>query len=291
MRNTPPPFFESFSIKSVLKNATKILQETSSSAELDAELLLAYCLNKSRTYLYTWPEIELNKQQIDCYETLIAKRQTDYPVAYLLGTKAFWTLDLLVSPDVLIPRPETELLVEVALNKIRSLNNPRILDLGTGSGAIALALAFERPDTKVFATDFSRHALQIARQNALRNHLAKRVTFFESDWFSNIADNTDEKFDLIVSNPPYIALKDPHLLETIRYEPQEALVAEEEGMRDIKCIIEKSPFFLAKNGWLVIEHGYNQAKKCQTLFSHNSFIHCTSITDLSGLERVTLAQL
>ena len=287
IKNTPPLFLTILSIKETLLAAKKVLLEVTDSPTLDAELLLAHCLGKNRTYLHTWPESELNKDTLDCFEALIKKRLTDYPVAYLLGRKPFWTLDLLVTPDVLIPRPETELLVEVALEKIESIKKPKILDLGTGSGAIALALATERPDATIIASDYSEKALDIAKENANRHELEKQLTFIQSDWFSHIKTSD---FDLIVSNPPYISPNDPHLLESIRHEPLSALVAENSGMKDIEVITTKSPHFLRNEGWLIIEHGYDQSEATFESFEANRFSHIQHRKDLNGNSRLSYAQ-
>lgn len=276
---------DSPSIKNLLIEAKKQLAKTSDSPTLDAELLLAKCIEKNQTYLHTWPDRILNQTQQACFQQFIEKRLEDYPVAYLLGEKAFWTLDLRVTPDVLIPRPETELLVEIALEKITHINTPKILDLGTGSGAIALAIASERSDAVVTACDRSSAALKIAKENAMNNKLDKQVTFVQSDWFSNIESLT---FDLIVSNPPYIAPDDPHLLQTIRYEPRVALAAKESGMADIEIIIKKSPTFLKAKGWLLIEHGYDQSKMAQKLFSLSNYTNIKSFRDINQIERMTL---
>ena len=192
--------------------------------------MLAHCLAKQRTFLHTWPEKIPTAKQRNCFRQLIKKRLSDYPIAYLLGTKAFWTLDLLVTPEVLIPRPETELLVEHALELIKPLKQPKILDLGTGSGAIALALASERGDAAITATDISGNALQVAKHNA-HTHQLGNVNFIRSNWFAALYEND---FDLIVANPPYIASDDPHLSGTIRHEPQQALVAENQGLQAIR---------------------------------------------------------
>ena len=275
------------SIHSLLKRARKQLQTHSDSPILDAELLLAHCLEKNRTFLHTWPEHILEKQQRDCFEALLERRLTDYPVAYLIGKKAFWTLDLIVTPDVLIPRPETELLVETALDKIKHLKSPKILDLGTGSGAIALALACERPDATIIATDNSNAALGIAKKNAEKHQLSSIVSLIQSDWFSTISDND---FDLIVSNPPYIAPDDPHLSTTIRHEPQQALVADNMGFTDLEQIIKNSPAYLKHEGWLMVEHGFEQAKNVLRLFNKNGFINEDNKPDLNHHPRVSFAQ-
>lgn len=276
-----------YSIQMLLRKASSELESISDSAYLDAELLLAHCLNKSKTFLHTWPEIELNETQLAYFHTLIKKRLTDYPVAYLLGKKSFWTFELIVTPDVLIPRPETELLVEIALDKIKNTKNPKILDLGTGSGAIALALASEREDATILATDQSLKALEIAKMNARDLQLDQHVTFVQSNWFEDISEIN---FDLIVSNPPYIDLDDIHLQSTIKYEPQEALVAENHGIQDIEKIIKKSHPFLKMGGWVILEHGFDQAKKVSDLLSTNHFSQIKTHNDLNNNFRVTLGK-
>ena len=288
MENTPPPVFTTFDIKSALKSGVEQLEKTSESATLDAELLLAKCLNKNRTYLHTWPEKKLTQQQLNCFNSCIEKRSQDYPVAYLLGHQPFWTLDLTVTPEVLIPRPETELLVETALEKISEITQPKILDMGTGTGAIALAIASERPDATVFASDLFESVLDIARKNAIKHHLNRSVTFIQSNWFSTI---TEREFDLIVSNPPYIEPHDTHLSGSIRHEPHQALVAKNHGMKDLEIIIHNSPGFLKANGWLILEHGYNQGQACQKLLQENHFGNIMTKKDLNAVDRITLASI
>ncbi len=275
-------------IKTVLQEAQTNLVEISESPALDAELLLAFCLDKNRSYLFTWPDTVIDEAQLTHFNTLIEKRLTDYPVAYLLGTKAFWTLDLFVTPDVLIPRPETELLVEIALQKINDIKAPKILDLGTGSGAIALALASERPDANIIACDYSNKALKIANTNAENNGLEKQITFIKSDWFSNI---NETNFDLIVSNPPYIDSDDPHLNQTIRHEPQQALVADNAGMKDIETIIQNSKYPLKKGCWLMIEHGYNQKDQTLALFEQFGYVEAENHQDIAQNPRLSIAKL
>ncbi len=274
------------SIQSLLKQASDKLEQISDSAYFDAELLLAHSLGKNRTYLHTWPEKKLSLSEKNTFHSLIEKRLTDYPVAYLLGSKPFWTMDLIVTPDVLIPRPETELLVETALDKIQNMKSPRILDLGTGSGAIALAIASERSDALVTAVDCSAKALAVAKLNATEFGLTQQLTFIQSDWFNKVPLT---QFDLIVSNPPYIDPEDSHLRENIRYEPQQALVADNHGMSDIEKIIQKSHPFLTKGGFLMLEHGFDQHDKTIAIFIDNNYQNEQSIADLNGNWRVTLA--
>ncbi len=277
----------SHTIKSVLQKAQAKLIEISDSPALDVELLLAFCLDKNRSYLFTWPDNTINEIQLAQFNDLIEKRLTDYPVAYLLGTKAFWTLDLLVTPDVLIPRPETELLVEIALQKIKDIKEPKILDLGTGSGAIALALASERPNAKITACDYSNKALEIAITNAEKNGLDKQIIFIESNWFSNIIEND---YDLIVSNPPYIASDDPHLAQTIRHEPLQALVSDNSGMKDIENIIGNSKDYLKKGSWLMIEHGYDQKTQTLALFENFNYEETSNYQDIAQNPRLSIAR-
>ena len=210
------------------------------------------------------------------------------PVAYILGTKSFWTFDVEVTPDVLIPRPETELLVETALEKILDIENPRILDLGTGSGAIALALATERPDATIVATDYSKKALAVAQSNAKSLRLDNQIQLIHSNWFSEI--DPKHPFDLIVSNPPYIEPNDPHLEQTIRHEPIQALVAKKQGMQDIETIIEQSAGYLKKFSWVILEHGFDQNEKALDLFILNKYSNAESRNDLNGNWRITLAK-
>lgn len=270
-----------------MQDAQNQLEKISDSPALDAELLLAHCLDKNRSYLFTWPENTLDEAQTTCFNSLIKKRLTDYPVAYLLGTKAFWTLNLIVTPDVLIPRPETELLVEVALDKISDIKTPKILDLGTGTGAIALALASERSDAQITACDYSSEALKIAKLNAENHGLSGQVTFIKSNWFSNI----EGKFDLIVSNPPYIAENDPHLSQTIRHEPQQALVAQNAGMSDIEVLIKNCGVHLKNKSWVIIEHGYDQGTRTLESFNKHGFVNAETRLDISRNPRLSLAQI
>jgi release factor glutamine methyltransferase len=194
------------SVAECLKLSAK-LEAVSDSARLDTELLLAHALNKDRTWLYTWPEKEIDQSAFELFKMFFERRLQGEPVAYIVGKKAFWSLDLLVNKTTLIPRPETELLVELALEKLPQQGKARVLDLGTGTGAIALAIAKERPDVQVLGVDFVPEAVVLAKENAKRNNVGN-VEFLQSDWFSSVPY---EKFDLIVSNPPYIDAADPHL--------------------------------------------------------------------------------
>jgi len=273
-------------IQSLLKKTILQLTTVSDSPRLDAELLLAHCLQKERSYLYAWGDKQVESSILEIFQQLIEKRLTDYPVAYLLGHQAFWSLDLMVNENVLIPRPETELLVEVALDKIQSLKAPKILDLGTGSGAIALAIAVERPDALITASDYSNKALIIAQQNAQQNNI-KNISFLQSNWLADIAI---QPFDLIVSNPPYIKSQDKHLQQGIRHEPLDALVAGETGLDDIKIILEVAPDYMNKNAWLLIEHGYDQGEEVPILMKRAGLQHAHCIKDYNKNNRMSMAK-
>ncbi len=271
-------------IADLLTNVTQQLEQTSTSAALDAELLLAFCMQKERSYLLAWTEIVPSVEQQIQFQQLIAKRLQGIPVAYLLGTKAFWTLELMVNPAVLIPRPETEHLVEIALEKIHHISKPKILDLGTGSGAIALALATERPDATIIASDASPAALTVAQANKTKNQL-NNVQLFQSDWFDAIPAM---HFDLIVSNPPYIEINDPHLQGDIHYEPQQALTSGIDGLDAIRTIVTQAKAYLKPNSFLILEHGYNQGNRVRDLLTEASFNYVKSIKDYAQIERLSL---
>ncbi len=252
---------------------------------LDAEVLLAHVLNVTRSYLLAFPERELTEVEIKQFEKLIEQRKQKIPIAYLTGHREFWSLDLIVTPDTLIPRPETELLVERILFEIQG-DNKVVADLGTGSGAIALALAHERPTWKIYATDVSEKALHIAKLNAERLHL-HNIIFQLGTWCAALPAI---KLDAIVSNPPYIALNDPHLQQDgLCYEPQYALIADEEGLSDIRSIIAFAKAHLHTGGFLMLEHGFNQAGEVQNLLAEYGYLEIKSHRDLAGLERVTSA--
>lgn len=247
---------------------------------LDAEILLSHVLNESRLYLYTYPEELISESMKKKFEEFVLRRKSGEPAAYITGRREFWSLDLTVSSDVLIPRPETELLVELALK----LGNPkcRLADLGTGSGAVALAISKEKPNWEIYATDKSEKALALARLNAERLNLTG-VNFHQGHWCQALPPL---QFDLIVSNPPYIAAEDPHLQE-LTYEPRSALIADNQGLKDIAEIIYSAKGVLRTQGWLLIEHGFNQAEKVGSYFADAGYEEITHYRDLSGLERVT----
>jgi release factor glutamine methyltransferase len=248
---------------------------------LDAQLLLAHVLSKPREYLITWPERELSSEQLINYEALVQRRAQGYPLAYVTGTKSFWNMELIVTPDVLIPRPDTELLVELALPKL--FPGARVLELATGSGAIACALARERSDINIIATDISAEALKIARLNAQKYNL-NNIKFILSDWFISLHD---QPFDLIIANPPYLAETDLHLSTDIRFEPRGALVSGKNGDEDYIEIIAQASNYLKTGAWILLEHGADQGPCVRALLAKQGYVHVFTENDLAGLERVT----
>ncbi|MFD1261623.1 peptide chain release factor N(5)-glutamine methyltransferase [Entomomonas asaccharolytica] len=254
---------------------------------LDVELLLAAALNKPTSYLHTWPEKLVDQQTLTLFNDYLQKRLQGEPIAYILGEQGFWSLDLQVGKQTLIPRPDTELLVETCLNHTPKDKVLHILDLGTGTGAIALAIASERPLTQVVGVDFIEAAIQLAEKNLARLKLTN-VEFIQSNWFSHLIG---QQFNIIVSNPPYIASDDPHLVEgDVRFEPKTALISGKDGLDDIRKIIQQAPDYLLENGWLFFEHGYQQAKTVQELLAERGFTNISTYYDLGGNERVTGGQ-
>ena len=254
--------------------------------DLDAELLLAHVLGKSRARLRSHPEEAGSAAESKRYTELVERRATGEPLAYVIGRRDFWSLRLTVTPAVLVPRPETELLVERAL-ALRHEEFGRVVDLGTGSGAIALTLASERPGWQVVATDVSDEALTIARSNAESLDL-KRVQFFRGSWFEPLAGRT---FDLIVSNPPYVAEDDPAMQDpALRHEPRGALTPGADAMASLRAIIASAPDYLERDGWLLLEHGSGQAAEVARELVARGLRHVRSHRDLAGHERMTEAQ-
>ncbi|MEW5838243.1 MAG: peptide chain release factor N(5)-glutamine methyltransferase [Pseudomonadota bacterium] len=272
------------SIETLLQRAQQRLV-SSDSPRADAEILLAHVLGKPRSYLLTWPEKMLNETKLAAFESLLQRRVAGEPVAYLLGSRGFYGLELAVCDAVLIPRPETELLVEAALARLPS-GDCRVADLGTGSGAIALALASARPDVSVLAADVSPQALAVAQDNAQRLRL--KVDFRLGSWCAALGD---EVFDMIVSNPPYIRVDDEHLTQgDVRFEPALALASGADGLDAIRAIIGCAPAHLSPGGWLLLEHGYDQAVAVAALLRAEGWQAVDSLCDLQGHARVTLGR-
>lgn len=276
------------SIQAALRRAVERLGPVSDSPRLDADMLLAAVLQRPRSYLFGHPDEVLSGDCANRFDTLVERRSTGEPVAYILGHKEFWSLTLDVCPEVLVPRPETETLVEQALTHIPVDEPWQIADLGTGSGAIALAIAAERPRCEIFATDVSTAALAVARGNARRLGL-DNVSFQQGDWFAAL---DERRFGLIVSNPPYVSENDPHLQAPgMAFEPRAALIAPGNGLRCLRHLIENAPAHLASGGWLLLEHGADQADFVRRLMGECGFVNVDSATDLAGLARVSYGHL
>jgi release factor glutamine methyltransferase len=258
----------------------------SDSARLDAEVLLAFALQKTRVYLYTWPEAQLEGAAHTTFTQLINVRASGQPIAYLTGTQEFWSLPLLTNRHTLIPRADTELLVELALNLLPAAPL-RALDLGTGTGAIALALASERPQWQLTGTDRVPDAVELARANAKQLGL-HNVAFWQSDWFAAL---TGEPYDVIVSNPPYIDAADPHLTQgDVRFEPSSALTAPRAGMADIEHIAQQAGAHLNTGGWLLLEHGWQQGSAVRDCLTAAGLVAVATHRDIAGRDRATLGQ-
>ncbi len=268
-------------VAGAIASATMRLNPHSDSPKLDAEVLLLHLLDKPRSYLFTWPDATLTDTQLNNFDAMLKRREQGEPVAHITQTREFWSLPFKVSPSTLIPRPDTETLVECALQFAN--NDARILDLGTGTGAIALALASELPNAKVVGVDRIEDAVLLAKEN--QAHLKLDAEFLQSDWFSALAGR---EFDVIVSNPPYIDENDPHLAEgDVRFEPRSALVANEQGLSDIRHICLHAKAYLANGGLLAFEHGYQQGEAVRNLLTEHGFINVATQTDLGGNDRVS----
>ncbi len=276
------------SLRELLERGSEQLAAVSASPRLDAEVLLGHTLAVNRAYLRAHPEQEINGTHQLHYEQLLARRRAGEPVAHLTGKSEFWSLELAVTPDTLIPRPETEHLIEHALELVPTDANWRIADLGTGSGAIAIALAHERPHCQLIAFDLSVAALEVAEQNRKQQDL-NNIEFRHSNWFSAAAEN--ERFDIIIANPPYIAERDAHLEQgDVRFDPRLALTAGRDGLDAIRQIIATAPTHLVDGGWLLLEHGYDQGEEVARLFRQNGFTGVNTHKDLAGLPRLTMGR-
>ena len=277
------------SYRGLLDDATKTLFDGSETPRIDAEILMQHVIDKPLAWLIAHGESIATSDHIRAFYQLINQRHAGQPIAYLIGRKDFWNLSLKVDSNVLIPRPDTETLVEQALERIAKDSASDVLDLGTGSGAIALAIAKDRPKAKVLAVDSQNGALTIARENATINSIGN-AQFLHSDWYSNLPKGLS--FDLIASNPPYIENGDPHLQQgDLRFEPSSALVAMDNGLADLNLIISKAPCFLKTRGWLLVEHGYNQADEVARLFKSNGFNNVNGYQDINKLPRCTAGRL
>lgn len=268
-----------------IKNAIARLTE-SESPKLDAVVLLGHITNRSRAFLMAFSETILTESEQEQLESALIRRIKGEPIAYIIGYKEFWSLPIQISKETLIPRPDTEKLVEIALQYLPK-TPCEILDLGTGTGAIALALAHERSDCLVFGVDKLKSVVALAKENADKLSLYN-VHFAQSDWFKNLKR---KKFAMIVSNPPYIDALDQHLSHgDVRYEPRSALIAEDQGLSDIKLIIQQSTLHLLQYGWLLIEHGFDQGEAVRHLFKVADYQLVQTIEDYSGNERVTFGR-
>jgi len=276
---------ESMTLEYLITHGYECLASSSDSAKLDAQLLLSLVIDKEQSYLLTWPEKTIEAILVKQYLNLLARRQKGEPIAYITGVKEFWSLPLKVSPATLIPRPDTEILVEQVLEKFQHHQNINCLDLGTGTGAIALALCSENPSWDIEGIDYSNEAITLAQLNA-KNLELSQVTFYQSDWFSAVDNN--KKYQLIVSNPPYIDSEDKNLsLGDVRFEPNSALVADQNGLADIKFIAKSARSYLMAQGMLFFEHGFDQGSAVRNLMADLGYTQVQTMTDLSGHERVT----
>ena len=248
-------------------------------SRLECDLLIAHVTQMSRAQILARPEQSLSRDQLLQLDSFSTALESDTPLAYVLGEKEFFGLLLQVNAAVLVPRPETELLVELALQRLEPGHS--VLDAGTGSGAIAIALAHSCQELTVVACDNSEDALGVAAENARRHKT--QIDFYRSDWFEQLPST---RWDVVVSNPPYIAANDPHLV-SLKAEPSSALIADDDGMADLNTLIEQSPNFLNAGGWLMVEHGYDQAESVRAAMIKRGFREVRSATDLGGIERVT----
>jgi len=271
-------------IHECLHQGIEELQE-SDTPSLDAEVLLCHILKKEKAYLYTYPSHLLSEEESDAYDELLKRRQQGEPVAYLVGKKFFWSMEFTVTKEVLIPRPETETLVEAIL-QLPLPPEASFLELGTGSGALICALAKEFPQGHHWATDISNSALKMAIHNAKHNGLQSNIQFIESDWFSQIPPL---EVDVILSNPPYLSKEDPHL-SSLKYEPLNALVSGPTGLEALFYLIQEASKYLKPGGWLLLEHGCDQEIPVTQAFTQHGYEHITTLKDLAGLPRVTKGQ-
>lgn len=276
------------SIEQVIQQSSQQLEKNSESAKLDVELLLAHCLNKDRTYLFTWYDKLVSEEEERAFNVLLSRRLRGEPIAYILGRQEFWDLNLNTAHHTLIPRADTETLIEWVLELRDQLpSQAKVIDLGTGTGAIALALANEFPNWQLQGVDLVPEAVELAKGNAKLNRL-ERVQFFQSSWFDQVEIKVGDGFDLIVSNPPYIDPLDEHLSQgDVRFEPKSALVAENKGLADLELIAQQARDYLVNGGWLLMEHGYDQKQAVQDILMNLGYQQVSTRIDLGGNPRIT----
>lgn len=282
---------EECSITNQIKFGTQLLERVSESAKLDAQILLGFVLNKATNYLYTWPDKTLSSEQLSSYKLLLEERLKGKPIAYITGVKEFWSLPFYCNESTLIPRPDTEVLIEQILTVAQESLGKEIscIDLGTGTGAIALALASEKPLWHIEAIDYSANAVKLAQKNA-KNLNISHVQIYQSDWFSNVSK--DKQFDVIISNPPYIDENDSHLTQgDVRFEPLTALISADEGLADIDMITRESKHYLKSGGYLFFEHGYNQGEAVRNIMLALQFKQVKTVQDYAGNDRVTFGYM
>lgn len=285
-----------FSISQCLQLSTE-LEAVSDSARLDIELILCHVLQKNRTWLFTWADKILTAEQQQLFNEFFQRRKKGEPVAHIIGQREFWSLPLAVNNSTLIPRPDTELLVESVLELFAGdapQQKRRCLDLGTGTGAIVLAIASEKPDWQLLGVDKSFEAIALAEKNRAALQF-DHLKMLQSDWFAALSSQPDEtvvqQFDVIVSNPPYIDPQDPHLDQgDVRFEPRSALIADNNGLADIELIIQQSWDYLCAQGWLLLEHGYDQGAAVRDLLRARGFVQIETRRDLGGNERVSIGR-
>jgi len=273
------------SIRESLQQAKQSLVSRVDMPALEAEILLAHVLGQSRAYLYAWPDRQLTVQEAEVYHACLARRIQGEPVAYIIGIKEFWSMPFIVTPDTLIPRADTEILVETILDRFSDQQPITLVDLGTGSGAIAIAIAHERPHWQVHASDSDANTLAVAKANAHALGVSP-ISFHLGDWLSAVPALT---FNIIVSNPPYISEHEwMSVKDDLACEPRSALVAGKNGLADIEAVMAAAPHYLKPGGTLFFEHGYQQAEEVRRLFAYYEYIHIETVRDLAFHERVTL---
>jgi len=276
-------------IAELIRLASLRLADSSNSPRLDAELMLGLVLRKSRAQLYTYSDSIVNTDDQALFAELLRKRLNHVPIAHITGQREFWSLNLKVTPDTLVPRPETETLVEQALQRMPQDEVANVLDLGTGSGAVILAVGSERPQAHLYAIDVSNDALEVATENAAC--CEQHVNWYCGDWFNALPEHNAPLFDVIVSNPPYVGLTETGITDPeLQFEPDIALYSGADGLDAIREIVRTSPEHLKPGGWLLLEHGLLQGEAIRTLFAEHGFVEITTVFDLSGLPRVSSAK-